>query len=117
MSHRRKLPTSAKAAFACLSSRFPKNTPVTLEDIRKVEEAEESLKRHGFYQYRARHHGETCRIEIDMNDLEKFVDPDVRKQVVADIKAAGYKNVTLDLSGYEDPAMAMMNAASKSEDA
>lgn len=109
LSRQRGLPTSEKAAFACLSSRFPKGTRVSLEDIRKVEAAEEALKRHGFYQYRARHHGDICRIEIDLGDLDKFLDPAIRNDIVQRIKDAGYEHVTLDLSGYRDPSMVMMN--------
>ena len=114
LSRRRDLPTSDKAAFACLSSRFPKGTRVTLEDLAKVEAAEETLKGLGFYQYRARHHGDICRIEIDLSDLEKFLDPDVREQIVREITAAGYKHVTLDLAGYQTPSMVMVDPA-KSE--
>lgn len=108
LSRQRGLPTSEKAAFACLSSRFPKGTRVTLEDIRKIEAAEEALRRHAFYQFRARHHGEICRIEIGMDDLEKFMDAGVRDDVVDSILAAGYQHVTLDLAGYRDANMLMM---------
>lgn len=108
LSRRRGLPTSDKASFACLSSRFPKGTRVTIEDIRKVEAAEDVLRRHGFYQFRARHHGELCRIEIGMDDLEKFLDPGLRQDVVGSILAAGYQHVTLDLAGYRDVNMVMM---------
>ncbi len=108
LSRQRGLPTSDKASFACLSSRFPKGTRVTLEDIRKVEAAEEALRKHGFHQFRARLHGDTCRIEIDMDDLGKFADPAVRDDVVAGVKAAGYAHVTLDLGGYRDATMVMV---------
>ncbi len=114
LSRRRDLPTSDKAAFACLSSRFPKGTRVTLKDIEKVEAAEETLKGLGFYQYRARHHGDICRIEIDPSDLEKFLDRDVRERIVREITDAGYTHVTLDLAGYQTPSMVMVDPA-KSE--
>ena len=108
LSEQRNLPTASKAAFACLSSRFPKGTRVTLEDLRKVEAAEEALKRLGFYQYRARHHGDICRIEIDPSDLDKMLDPSIREEVVRAITVAGYKHVTLDLAGYKDANFAML---------
>lgn len=103
LSRRRGLPTAEKASFACLSSRFPKGTPVTIEALQQIEDAEEALKRHGFYQYRARHHGDICRIEIDMKDIERFLDPSIRHRIVKDITEAGYKHVVLDLAGYKDP--------------
>lgn len=110
LSTRRGLPTADKAAFACLSSRFPKGTEVTLEAIRQVEAAEECLKALGFYQYRCRHHGEICRIEIDMQDIEKFLDPEIRDRIVRTITEAGYKHVALDLAGYKDPVQMTMQA-------
>lgn len=100
LSQRRALPTHDKPSFACLSSRFPVGTRVNIDDLRKVEAAEEALKRHGFKQYRARHHGDTCRIEVDPADIPKLVDESLRQALVRDIAAAGYKYVTLDLMGY-----------------
>lgn len=100
LSARRNLPTWNKASFACLSSRFPAGTRVTLDDIKKVEAAEETLKRLGFHQYRARHHGDICRIEIDPADMEKILDPRIREQIVRELTAAGYRYVALDLAGY-----------------
>jgi uncharacterized protein len=103
LSERRDMPTHNKAAFACLSSRFPKGTRVTLEALAQIEAAEECLKGLGFYQYRARHHDTICRVEIDPRDIGKMLDPEIRNQVVRDIKAAGYEHVVLDLAGYIDP--------------
>jgi uncharacterized protein len=100
LSEQRGLPTHDKPSFACLSSRVPVGTRVTIEDLAKVERAEEALKRLGFKQYRARHHGDTCRIEVDPADIAKLVDDAVRCAVVREVTAAGYKYVTLDLAGY-----------------
>jgi uncharacterized protein len=100
LSERRNLPTADKPSFACLSSRFPVGTRVTVEDLRKVEQAEEGLKRLGFRQYRARHHGDLCRIEIDTEDIPRLLDSTMREQVVAAVRAAGYRHVALDLAGY-----------------
>lgn len=100
LSERRGLPTSDKPSFACLSSRFPVGTRVTVEDLQKVEKAEEALKKLGFRQYRARHHGDLCRIEVDPDDLPRLLDSDLRDAVVASVRGAGYRFVTIDLSGY-----------------
>ena len=100
LSAQRQLPTHDKPSFACLSSRFPVGTRVNVEDLRKVEQAEEILKRYGFRQYRARHHGDTCRIEIDKQDIPKLLDDATRDAVVREVTQTGYKYVTLDLAGY-----------------
>ncbi len=114
LSARRNLPTAGKASFACLSSRFPTGTRVTIEDIRKVETAEETLKAMGFYQYRARHHGDVCRIEIDGADFERILDPEIRERIVDELVAAGYKHVALDLAGYRTGSTASLPAGLQS---
>jgi len=100
LSRKRGLPTWDKASFACLSSRFPAGTRLTIADMAKVERAEEALKRLGFHQYRARHHGDLCRIELDVNDLAAVLDPKTRETLIREITALGYRYVTLDLAGY-----------------
>lgn len=100
LSKRRGLPTWEKASFACLSSRFPVGTRVTREEVQKVEGAEEVLKALGFHQYRARHHGDVCRVEIGADEFEKLMDAEVRTAMLHGVRAAGYKFVTLDLQGY-----------------
>lgn len=100
LSQRRGLPTAEKPSFACLSSRFPVGTRVTREDIEKVEKAEEILKNMGFSQYRARHHGDVCRIEVDPEDFPRLMDPEIREFLAKEIKAVGYRHAALDLMGY-----------------
>ena len=101
LSRQRGLPTWNKASFACLSSRFPVGRALALDEMAQVERAEEVLKKYGFRQYRARHHEDLCRIEIDLADFDKIVSPDVRSALVQELKNAGYRFVTLDLSGYK----------------
>ena len=98
LSQRRGLPTAEKASFACLGSRFPTGTRIDLESMTQVEKAEAILKVRGYVQYRVRHHGDLCRIEIEPTDFEKLMNE--RVELVATIKKTGYKFVTLDLGGY-----------------
>ncbi len=100
LSQRRGLPTWNKASFACLSSRFPKGQRLDIQDMLKVERAEQLLKRLGFHQYRARHHGDLCRIEIELDDFGKALEAPTRQQIVDSIKRLGYRYVVLDLAGY-----------------
>lgn len=102
LSERRKLPTHDKPSFACLSSRFPVGTRVTLEDLRKIEAAEEALRALGFRQYRARHHGDLCRIELAPADVSRALEPETRTRIHAAVSAAGYRYVTIDLAGYQE---------------
>jgi uncharacterized protein len=69
------LPTWDRPAAACLSSRIPYGTPVTVENVKTVELGEEELKALGFRQFRTRFHGELVRIEIAREEMEKALDP------------------------------------------
>jgi len=89
-----------KPALACLSSRFPYGTAITLELLRQVDRAEQALHDAGFRACRVRHHGEIARIEVPPADVAAVADPQRRAQVVAGVRAAGYRYVTLDLGGY-----------------
>lgn len=100
LSAKRGLPTAEKPSFACLASRFPKGVPVNPDDMHRIEMAEELLKKLGFRQYRVRHHNELCRIEVEIQDLPKFLESAVREEIVEKLRFLGYRFVTLDLAGY-----------------
>jgi len=87
-----------KPAAACLSSRIPYGTPVTLEVLDQVGRAELVLAQAGFSGARLRHHGEVARVEVRPEDLERAVRD--RASLVAGLKTLGYHYVTLDLEGY-----------------
>ena len=87
-----------KPSFACLSSRIPHGTPVTVEALRQVERAEAVMKGLGFAQVRVRHHGDVARVEVDPEEVERLFEH--RSAVVAGLKEAGYTFVALDLEGY-----------------
>src|SRR2546427_8039516 len=92
------LPNWNKPSFACLSSRIPHGTQVTVAALRQIETAEAALKALGFTQVRVRHHGDVARIEVDPPEIPRLVDE--RERVVELIRNAGYKFVSLDLEGY-----------------
>ncbi|GAC1308497.1 MAG: ATP-dependent sacrificial sulfur transferase LarE [Vulcanimicrobiaceae bacterium] len=89
-----------KPALACLSSRFPYGTPITLELLQRVEAAERAIHDLGIRSCRVRHHGDVARIEVPPGELAACVAPGVRERMVAGVRAAGYRYVALDLGGY-----------------
>jgi len=99
------LPTWDRPAAACLSSRIPYGTPVTIQNIKTVERGEEELKALGFRQFRVRYHGELVRLEISRDELSKALTPEMARQFTTIFKALGFKYVTLDLEGYRQGAM------------
>jgi len=105
LSHRLGLPTWEKPAMACLSSRFPYGTPITVEGLRQVGAAEKAIHELGFRQVRVRHHNEIARIEVGQDELARLLDPRVRRQVVEAVKAAGYLYVAVDPEGYRSGSL------------
>lgn len=99
------LPTWDRPAAACLSSRIPYGTPVTIENIRTVEIGEEEIKALGFRQFRTRFHGELVRIEIAPDELPRALDVEMVRRLTAIFKGLGYKYVTLDLEGYRQGSL------------
>ena len=96
-SRRLGLRTWDKPAAACLASRLPYGTPVTLGRLATVEGAEAALRALGFRELRVRHYGDTARLEVALDRLADVVA--LRVEVVAAVQAAGYRYVTLDLEG------------------
>jgi uncharacterized protein len=100
LSRRAGLPTWDEPASACLSSRIPYHSEVTGEKLQMIERAERALRAHGFRVCRVRHHDDLARIEIGASELPRALEPEMREALVSDLKAAGYRYVTIDLQGY-----------------
>ena len=92
------LRTWDKPAAACLASRVPYGTPVSVEVLSRVDRAENVLRLLGFRQVRVRHYGESARIEVDEAELARAVS--ARREIVDGLRSAGYRYVTLDLEGF-----------------
>ena len=92
------LPNWNKASFACLSSRIPHGTEVTVAALRRIEAAEAAIKALGFGQVRVRDHGDVARIEVESHDIARLAEQ--RAKVVEALRACGYTFVSLDLDGY-----------------
>lgn len=99
------LPTWDRPAAACLSSRIPYGTPVTIQNIKTVEVGEEEMKALGFRQFRTRFHGELVRIEVAREELPRALNMEVAGKLTSIFKALGYKYVTLDLEGYRQGSL------------
>jgi pyridinium-3,5-biscarboxylic acid mononucleotide sulfurtransferase len=91
------LRTWDKPAAPCLASRVPYGTEVTVDLLGRVERAEAGLRALGFRELRVRDGGDTARVELPVDDLAAVVAR--REDVIAAVKAAGYRRVTVDLEG------------------
>ena len=100
------LPTWDKPAQACLSSRIPYGTPVTVEALTRIAQAEEYLHDEiGIRQLRVRHHDTIARIEVEPADFLTLTEDSVREKVTDYFRSIGYSYVTLDLEGFRSGSL------------
>jgi len=105
LSRRAGLSTWDRPAAACLSSRVPYGTPVTVETIRTIEAGEEAVKALGFRQYRVRFHGELVRLEFATDELARAMTPEMFRSLAAIFKQLGFLYVTVDVEGYRQGSL------------
>jgi uncharacterized protein len=94
------LPTWDEPASACLSSRIPYDSEVTVEKLRMIDRAETVLRSLGFRVCRVRHHGDVARIELARDEMPRALEPDTATTIARQFKAIGFTYVTLDVQGY-----------------
>lgn len=102
-SKRLKLSTWDKPSFACLASRVPFGDLITHDKLRRIERAEEYLKRYGIKQVRVRLHGHIVRIETGKGDFNKIISHS--EAIIAFLKKLGLTYITMDLAGYRTGSM------------
>ncbi len=107
-----------KPSNSCLATRFPYNTTLTEEGLKKVEQSEEIIKQLEIKKARVRVHNDIARIEVNPEDFETILNNIKNKNrktnknnaninnkiendinLVEEIKNLGFSYVTLDLSG------------------
>jgi uncharacterized protein len=99
------LATWDKPQLACLSSRFPYGTEITVERLRQVDALEDGLRGLGFRQVRARWHGEMARLELEAGDIARAAEPETREAIVKLGRELGFTFVALDLAGFASGSM------------
>jgi pyridinium-3,5-biscarboxylic acid mononucleotide sulfurtransferase len=92
------LRTWDKPAAACLASRIPYGTEVSLGLLSQVDRAEAALRRLGLTELRVRHYGDTARLEVPVDAFAAVLA--MRGDLIAAVKSCGYRYVTLDLEGF-----------------
>lgn len=92
------LPVWDKPAYACLASRFPYGTSITVEKLARVEAAEDCLRELGFRQFRVRYHGEVARIGVERDEMGRVLE--LADSTAERFKQAGFAYAALDILGY-----------------
>jgi uncharacterized protein len=103
------LPVADKPATPCLSSRVAYGEEVTPERLRMIDGAEQVLRSFGIANVRVRYHtGDVARIEMPLEELGNCCDPMLRTALVAELRALGFKFVTIDLEGYRPAGLTQL---------
>ncbi|MGD8396804.1 MAG: ATP-dependent sacrificial sulfur transferase LarE [Candidatus Eiseniibacteriota bacterium] len=101
LSRRLGLPTWDLPDNACLASRLPVGTEVSVARLRRVEVAEEGLHRLGLRLVRVRDAGRRGRIELGAAELRTVAQtPGLAARVEAAVEAAGFESAWIDPAGY-----------------
>ncbi len=99
------LPTWDKQPFACLATRFPYGTRITVERVGQIDQCENWLRLQSFTNYRVRYHDQLARIEVAEEDIPRLVKEPLRQELLATFKLNGFDYITLDLQGYRSGSM------------
>lgn len=94
--------------MACLASRFAYGEEITIENLKRIEKAEEYIRSLGIKLVRLRHYQlpdktKLARIEVDKKEIKKITD--YRLSIIDYLQKLGYNYVTLDLEGYRSGSM------------
>lgn len=103
LSRRFNLPTADLPASPCLASRISYGEEITDRKLNQIEQAEEYLKSLGFVEFRVRLHGQSARIEVHPEDIEKIIAQ--RKEIAAKLKSFGFKFGSVDLEGFRSGSL------------
>lgn len=100
------LPVWDKPAMPCLSSRVAYGEEVTPQRLRMIDAAEQFLRARGFKEVRVRYHkGDLARVELPLDALRQWGDPEFCQELTTAFKEIGFKFVTLDLEGFRSGSL------------
>lgn len=105
LSRQLELSTWNKQPFACLATRVPYGTPITVVRLQQIDQCENWLRLQGFSNYRVRYHDQLARIEVSPAEIPRFLEESFRLDLVKTFKHNGFDYVTLDLQGYRSGSM------------
>jgi len=97
------LPNWNKPASACLATRIPYGSEITIEKLTRIEKGEQILYEMGFSPVRLRDHNQIARIEIKPEQFNEAIRK--RDEIINSLSQLGYIYITLDLGGYYSGSM------------
>jgi len=105
LSRQHGLSTWNQPASACLSSRIPYGSTVTVDKLRMIDRGEDALRALGFQQFRVRHHGDIARIEFARDEMPRALNAEMFEVLGREFKRIGFQFVAVDVQGYRTGAL------------
>jgi len=99
-SRKLKLETAGLPSMACLASRFPYGEKIDKKALKRIESAEDFIKKQGISQVRVRYHNNIARIEVEKRNIKRFVNERICDKITKRLRQLGFKYIALDLEGY-----------------
>jgi len=87
-------------AMACLATRIPYHSDITMEKLSMIHQAELILFNMGFPGARVRLNDETAKIEIRQNQLLDFLEGQYEDRLFSKLQEIGFVNMMVDMNGY-----------------
>lgn len=85
-------------SYACLATRVPTGTKITLQDLERADRGETLLRSMGFSKLRVRIHGDCARLELSVDEIDKAFE--MKSNISNALKSVGFRYISLDLDGY-----------------
>lgn len=106
LSAERGLPTWSQPSSPCLSSRIPYHTQVTSARLQRIERAEAAVRGLGVRgDMRVRFHGTLARVELNANEIDRFLEPTLASQLRDAVLSAGFQRVAIDLASFRSGSL------------
>jgi uncharacterized protein len=99
------LETWGKPSNSCLATRIPYGEKITIEKLKKIEQAEEFIQSLGIKQVRVRFYNNLARIEVKPKDFMILLEDNLREKIINKFNSLGFIYITLDLQGYRTGSM------------
>jgi len=99
------LPQWDKPSMACLASRLPYGSVITLKKLKMIETAEAFLQDKGLKTLRVRHHGAVARIEVGASERDLILNDAIRRDIIKKFRHMGFDHIALDLEPFASGKM------------
>ena len=101
-----------KPSQPCLSSRVAYGIQINENILKKINQAENYLKKLDFEIVRVRYFEEHVSVEVGIDDVSRLLSPEIQKSVSHEFNNIGFNKITFDSEGYQSGKLNKIYSAS-----